>query len=251
MPLIAKLNIKPMRIAFDRVQEKQRYIKALELAHRHGVMEFSNYMLYNFKDSPGDLFERLTVNIKMNEKWQAISGVTSAAQIYSYPMRYAPINAKNEQANNRKRDAHHDFNDRERNWLTHPIWTRRFMRNIEIMKGATNGAISPTPSLARRAIGESYEEFLVNLYMPEELLRNRNKHEKRTYADEPDRKPGTGKIEDFRAFIVPLLQSQDDRFWFFHRAVSPNYAEDIKRAMAQTNDAELKYWLQIYLSRKD
>ena len=249
MSLIAALNIKPMRIAFDKVQEKKQYEKALELARSHGVMEFSNYMLYNFKDTPRNLYERLMVNIQLNEKWLKSYGKGRAAEIYSYPMRYAPINGIDKDISNKKRDAHNDFTNRSRDWLSEPVWTRRFMRNIEIMKGAAYGAISPTPSLAKRAIGGTYEEFIANLYMPEELLRNRNKHEKRVYSDEPTRKPGSGKVEEFRTFVIGLLQKQNKRFWMFHNAVSPNYAEDIRQVMAQTDDAELNHWLAVYLAK--
>jgi hypothetical protein len=43
--LIAKLNIKPMRIAFDNVKERKEYVRALRLAEEHGFKSFSNYML--------------------------------------------------------------------------------------------------------------------------------------------------------------------------------------------------------------
>ena len=67
--LLAKLNVKPMRVAFDRLAEKREDIRALELAHDEGVVEFSNYMLYNFHDTPRELYDRLIVNIDLNEKW--------------------------------------------------------------------------------------------------------------------------------------------------------------------------------------
>jgi hypothetical protein len=118
------------------------------------------------------------------------------------------------------------------------------------MKGAAHGAISPTPSLATRTIGRNFREFVANLYMPEELIRNRNKHEKRVYRYEPRRKPGTGLVEDFRKFINKLLSKQDDRFYFFHLAVSDNRTESIKRALSQTSDKELTKWLALYLTRK-
>ena len=69
MKMLSRINIKPMRIAFDRVKEKETYLRALRIAHDYGVSEFSNYMLYNYKDSPRDLYERLLVNINLNEEW--------------------------------------------------------------------------------------------------------------------------------------------------------------------------------------
>ena len=52
---LSRINITPLRIAFDRKAEKELYINAVELAFRNGFNEISNYMLYNFNDSPKDL----------------------------------------------------------------------------------------------------------------------------------------------------------------------------------------------------
>ena len=202
--LISELNIKPMRIAFDRMAEKQDYINAVKLAKKHGFNDFSNYMLFNWNDSPRDLHERLKINIDLNQKWRnERKKGDKSAKIFCYPMRYAPINEKNKVHENRKRDyvKEQDFSG-ERDLLKNASWTKRFIRNVEIMKSAVHGAISSTPSLALRTIGENYEEFIANLYMPAELLRNRNKYEKRIYEHEPERVPGTGDVEKFRKFVI-------------------------------------------------
>ena len=247
MRLLAQLNIRPMRIAFDRLQEKDQYVRALGLAHRYGVPEFSNYMLYNFRDTPRDLYERLMINIELNESWIATEPGRIGGNIYSYPMRYAPIGDTNGNEENRSRDAASRSHQESRDWLSDPIWTRRFTRNIEIMKGAAHGAISATPTLARRTIGGSFEEFLANLYMPEELLRNRNRYERHVYPHEPKRKAGTGKVEEFRTFILDLLKTRNARFLVFHNAVSPNSAQEIRAGIEQTNDQELRKWLRMYI----
>ena len=248
MRIIAELNIKPMRIAFDRIEEKEEYVKAIEIAKKHGVKIFSNYMLYNFMDSPKDLYERLMVNIELNEKWRKEN--KTGFSIYSYPMRYAPIKSTDspteisqengicvpEKPKNEDYSAYNGV-----------FWTRRFVRNIEIMKGVAHGSISATPSLARRTIGETYNEFLANLYMPEELLRNRNTYEKKIYKDEPKRKFGTGDVERFRAFISGLLSKKDDRFMQFHNAVSKNRRGEIRKCIAKCKDRTMKKWLNFYM----
>lgn len=244
MKLLSRLNIRPMRIAFDRVQEKKQYVQALKIAHDYGVPEFSNYMLYNFKDTPRDLYKRLMINIRLNEKW---SKGKLSGKIYSYPMRYAPINDHSGNGLNRKRESVVPIDIRKVNWFKNPVWTRHFTRNIEIIKGVAHGAISPTPSLARRAIGETFKEYITNLYMPEELLRNRNVHEKRVYKNEPKRNPGTGLVEKFRKFIISLLKKQNKRFHVFHNAITPNTTESIRRAIASTEDKEIKQWLKLYV----
>jgi hypothetical protein len=250
MELLARLNIRPMRIAFDRVTEKRDYSRAIGLAKKHGVTLFSNYMLYNFNDMPRDLYERLLVNIGMNEEWVAEEPGRLAGKIYSYPMRFAPIADVDGNGGNRTREAMARKKDRRRDWLTEPVWTKRFTRSIAIMTGAAHGAISPTPALARRTMGETFEEFVANLYMPEELLRNRNQHEKRIYPSEPKRRPGTGKVEDFRSFILRLLKRQDARFWTFHNAVIPNRTAEIRACLKTVRDAEMRRWLRLYLKRR-
>jgi len=244
--LIEKLNIRPMRIAFDRLAYRNNYEKAVRIAYKHGFKEFSNYMLYNEKDSPRDLHERLMINIRMNEEFRSGTGKASGI-IYSYPMRFAPIRDNSPRHLNRKRDFSPASPDGPYDYFHDARWTKRFTRNIEVIKGAAHGAISPTPSLASRAIGKDYEEFIANLYMPEELLRNRNKYEERIYPFEPERPSGTGDVERFREFILGLLNKQNEAFVEFHAAVAPGSKEAVKQALNTCKDNEVRKWLKWYL----
>ena len=244
--LLEQLHIKPMRIAFDRLSYRDTYVNAVTIAQRHGFKEFSNYMLYNEKDTPRDLYERLVINIKINQSWRDENG-KSAAAIYSYPMRFAPIKDDSPKHLNRSRDYVPPKPNRDIDYLQDARWTKRFTRNIEIIKGASHGAISPTPSLALRAIGETYEEFIANLYMPEELLRNRDKYEARIYPNKPDRIPGTGEVEAFREFILRLMNAQDEVFFEFHDAVSPCSKEAVRQGHGTCGNQEVKKWLEYYL----
>ena len=176
---------------------------------------------------PEDLYDRLLINIKLNENWSRGTGRRSAA-IYSYPMRYAPIKSRSSDESSRNRDYVPSGSDGRKGLISLAGWTKRFLRNVEIMKGAASGAISPTPALARRTIGKTFKELVANLYMPEELLRNRNKHEKRVYKHEPKRPPGTGKVEGFRAFILRLIKEQPEENRKFHDAVSPNTVKAVR-----------------------
>ena len=243
MKLLAKLYIKPMRIAFDRIKEKEVYLNAIKLASKYEVKNFSNYMLYNFRDTPRNLFDRIMINISLNEKWQSDNN----GKIYSYPMRYAPI----DKINNRNEMKFDTIENNNKicleDWYKNPFWTSRFIRNIEIMKGVAHGAISPTPTLARRTIGETFEEFIANLYMPEEFLRNRNKHEKRIYKTSTN--SGTGLIEEFRDFIYKLFREKTKRYIIFHNAVSRNKAKDVKNSIDHCDDEEIKKWLNHYLKQ--
>lgn len=248
MSLLSKLNIRPMRVAFDHVKEKKVYERGLKIAKKHEVKEFSNYLLYNWKDTPRDLYDRLVINIKLNEKWGKGSKNSTAA-IYSYPMRFAPIKSINTGESNQKRDYIPESLKKKHNLIKSAKWTKRFTRNVEIMKGAAYGAISPTPTLAWRTIGETYKEFIANLYMPEELLRNRNKHEKRVWRHEPKRPPGTGKVEKFRKFILRLLEKGTAEAIEFHNAVSPNTIKAIRDYLHKCKNKEVKEWLELYLRK--
>jgi len=245
--LIDKLNIKPMRIAFDRLSYQEKYVKAIMLAHDHGFREFSNYMLYNEKDTPRDLYERLRINIRLNSEWNSDSQNGFNGAIYSYPMRFAPIKDRTTTQQNRVRDFSLTPSKEPYDYFDNAVWVKRFTRNIEIMKGANHGVIPPKSSYALRAIGRNYEEYLANLYMPEELLRNRNKYEAEIYEVDQQREPGTGDVEKFRIFILGLLKKQDTAFLSFHNAVAPCSKNSIRAAIEITNDLEIKEWLKWYL----
>lgn len=249
MELLSALNVSPMRIAFDRWEEREEYLQAVRVARQFGVQMISNYLLYNWQDSPQDLYQRLVLNIELNEEWQENGRGAEGGAIYSYPMRYAPIGEREGKHANRSRNRVPPEPDTSASFLEHPVWNARFIRNVEVMKGAAHGAVSPTPSLARRTIGETYEEFLANLFMPEVMLRSRNEYERRVYEHEPKRDPGTGDVERFRRFILKLLHDQDERFWQFYHAVARNRAEDVRRALDGCKDGEMRKWLEHHLQR--
>jgi len=249
MKLLAKLNIKPMRIAFDRIMEKDDYVRALRIAKKYGVRTFSNYMLYNYQDSPKDLYDRLIVNINLNKRWRNKHGKPTAS-IYSYPMRYAPIDSTDSPTAISQENGisvPRKPADNQSSIYNGIFWTKRFIRNIEIMKGAAYGSISPTPSLARRTVGKTFKEFVANLYMPEELLRYRNKYEQKVYRSEPERKPGTGDTERIRTFILKLLKRQTERVIRFHSVVSKNSKKTIREFLSECEDGEMRKWLTLYL----
>jgi len=249
MKLLAELNIKPMRIAFDRIGEKDDYIRAIKTAKKYGVRIFSNYMLYNYQDSPKDLYERLIVNINLNKQWGNKHGKPTTS-IYSYPMRYAPIDSTDSPTAISQEDGisvPRKPADNQSSIYNGIFWTKRFIRNIEIMKGAAYGSISPTPSLARRTVGKTFKEFVANLYMPEELLRYRNKYEQKVYKSEPERDPGTGAIESFSKFISKLLKTKGRGFMKFHNVVSKNSKKAIREFLPDCRDDEMKKWLNVYL----
>ena len=63
MARLAELNLRPMRIAFDHIEQHEIYERAIHLAAKFGVRNLSNYLLYNFLDTPEDFYNRLKINI--------------------------------------------------------------------------------------------------------------------------------------------------------------------------------------------
>ena len=155
MKRLAEIPLEPMRIAFDDIKYKDIYTKAVSLAHKYGQKNMSNYVLYNYKDTPEDFYERLKINIDLNEAFKDdVKGAKTA--IYSFPMRYIPLNAKN-------RDVH--------TGNTH--WNKRYLRSVKVILNVTKGPVMPGAEFFYQAFGRSSKEFKAILSMPDDFIRNR------------------------------------------------------------------------------
>ena len=164
-------------------------------------------------------------------------------------MRYSPIKDAGISKSNRRRDFEPSCDVDINDYVDDAVWTKRFVRNMDIIKGAAHGAIPPTPGLARRALGETYREFIMNLYTPEEILRNRDDNEIRVYRNDNERKPGSGRLEAFRKFLGNLMERDKGKFREFHQAVSSNSMDSIRALLKTCNDDEVEGWLRVYLKR--
>jgi hypothetical protein len=116
MSLLAKTPIKPMRIAFDFIEMKELYRSRINLAYDNGILDLSNYVLYNYKDTPEDFYERLKINVILNKKL--------GTKIYSFPMKYIPLDA------------------RDRSYIGEN-WNKRLLRGVQCILLATKGKVSP------------------------------------------------------------------------------------------------------------
>uniref|UniRef100_UPI002FD9495D hypothetical protein n=1 Tax=Anaerospora hongkongensis TaxID=244830 RepID=UPI002FD9495D len=119
MKKISEIAIRPLRIAFDHWKKKDTYEKAVRAAAKHGIRDLSNYLLYNFRDHPDELYERMRLNVDLCEEL----GIA----IYSFPMKYHPI------------DDPEYF--RNRDFIGHPHWNRKFIRTIQAVLNSTHGKI--------------------------------------------------------------------------------------------------------------
>lgn len=147
---MSKICIDPLRIAFDHAGMKKPYGQAVRYAAEFGLTKLSNYMLYNFNDTPKDLYTRMRFNIDLNEELDI--------RIFSFPMRYQPVTLKD-----RSHIGAH--------------WNRYFLRSVQLVLQATHGIVSGAPEFFNRAFGESHEAFHDLLSMPHHFIFNRDWYE--------------------------------------------------------------------------
>jgi hypothetical protein len=143
---MATICLKPLRIAFDHIGVRKPYETAIRYAHEFGLHDLSNYMLYNFQDTPEDLYQRMRLNIDLNEEL--------GIRIFSFPMRFQPTDMKE-----RTHVGQH--------------WTKYQLRSMQLILQATHGIVSGSPTFFLRAFGESTEQFFDLLMRPQHFLFNR------------------------------------------------------------------------------
>jgi len=183
---LATICLKPLRIAFDHLGLKEPYEQAVRFAHQHGLIELSNYMLYNFKDSPADLFERMRLNVRLNEELQI--------RIWSFPMRYQPT-------------------DRPDRGHVGAKWTRYQLRSMQIVLQATHGVVSGAPKFFKRAFGDTAADFEQILLLPHDFTFNRDWYERFDDKQELQQYLEVAKVLDDsdRAELLALLSSVEPR----------------------------------------
>lgn len=158
--LLGSIAIRPLRIAFDDMKTQNAYEKAIRMSHKVGIKDFSNYLLYNFKDKPIELYQRLQINVELCDEL----GIS----IYSFPMKFHPITG--EYSHNR------DFIGEN--------WNRKYIRAVQAILNSTKGKIGRGKSFFYEAFGHNEDEYFELLEMPETFILYRfffkwldNKHE--------------------------------------------------------------------------
>lgn len=147
MTKLAEVNIYPLRIAFDHWKLKDIYEKSIRTAVKSGIKNLSNYLLYNFEDKPEELYYRLRMNVDLCEEL--------GASIYSFPMKYHPINDK-------------DF-FMNRDYIG-KYWNRKFIRAVQAVLNSTKGKIGRGVDFFEEAFGRDVDEFMKILWMPETFI---------------------------------------------------------------------------------
>ncbi len=141
--LLSRICLMPVRLAFDYAGMKKYYIRAVKLLKDQGFNKFTNYMLFNYDDSPSGFYERLIVNINLN--------LELGIRITGFPMRFIPMTDVNRGYVSKK-------------------WKWKYLRAIQCILLATRGLVSPNPEFVLTAFGKDYNEFLEILAMPERYI---------------------------------------------------------------------------------
>lgn len=154
MEKLAEVNIFPLRIAFDHWKLKDIYEQSVRTATEAGIKNLSNYLLYNFEDKPEELYYRLEMNVSLCEELDA--------SIYSFPMKYHPINDPKFFMNRDYIGVH---------------WNRKFIRAIQAVLNSTKGKIGRGKDFFEEAFGSNVEEFHRILWMPETFIIYRRQYD--------------------------------------------------------------------------
>lgn len=161
MKKLSEIPVRPVRIAFDHWELHDIYEEAVRTAVRNGHTSLSNYVLYNYKDEPADLYKRLKLNVDLCEELNV--------SIYSFPMKYHPIEDPDYFSN--------------RDYIGEK-WNRKFIRTIQAVLNSTKGKVGKGSSFFRKAFGNDEDEFMKLLYMPEAMIIYRFYFERTGLTDE-------------------------------------------------------------------
>lgn len=206
--LLSQISISPLRIAFDHLRLEKIYKDKIRLAAKYGIRNLSNYILYNRKDTPEQFWKRLKINIDLNKEY--------GLKIYSFPMKYIPINAK------------------DRSFIDEPRWNWYFIRSVQRILNVTKGVVMPGEDFFHRAFGGSLEEFHNILYMPEDILMKRG------------RTPGVEEINWSNKFNRLTINERKELLAIL---CENRTREKFRKALAQTKNGKLKNLLEMYLPK--
>lgn len=164
---LGEIALRPARVAFDHIEDRDIYERALRLCAKNGITELSNYVLYNSEDfggkgkkyhtdTPADLYDRMRITLDLLDKLNAEYGDEQRIAAFSFPMRYIPLSAH------------------ERGYVGSQ-WNAKFLRAVQRMLVPMQGKGVCSRSFFEADFGKSSEDFVRYLSMPEKLIAARGK----------------------------------------------------------------------------
>jgi hypothetical protein len=205
---LSTICLKPLRIAFDHWGLRKPYEQSIRYANEVGLQELSNYMLYNFHDSPADLYYRMRLNVELNEEL--------GIRIWSFPMRYQPT-------------------DRPDRSFIGEKWTRYQLRSMQVILQATHGVVSGAPQFFKRAFGETEAEFHDLLLCPHKFTFNRDYFEKAE---------GEPELREFKSKFSSLPEFERAELLWLLSSTDPGHFKDLQQ---KTESKQLREILRFYV----
>lgn len=164
---LGEIALKPARIAFDHIEDRTIYERALRLCAKYGIGELSNYVLYNSEnfggkgkkyqaDTPEDLYDRMRITLDLRDDINRLLPEEQKVAAFSFPMRYIPLSAT------------------ERGYVGSQ-WNAKYLRAVQCMLIPTQGKGVGSRSFFEADFGKSSAEFVRFLSMPEKLIAARGK----------------------------------------------------------------------------
>lgn len=163
---LGEIALRPARVAFDHIEDRGIYERALKLCAKYGITELSNYVLYNSEDfggkgqkyradTPEDLYNRMRITLDLKDEINAsLPEGSKKVAAFSFPMRYIPLSAH------------------ERGYVGSK-WNAKFLRAVQRMLVPTQGKGVCSRSFFEADFGENEDQFVRYLSMPEKLIASR------------------------------------------------------------------------------
>lgn len=159
---LGEIALRPARIAFDHIEDKDTYEFAIRLCAENGITELSNYILYNSEefggkgniyqaDTPANLYDRMRFTFDLKEDINQFLPEDRKVNIFSFPMRYIPLSAV------------------ERGYVGSK-WNKKFLRAVQCMLIPTQGKGVGSRSFFEADFGTNANEFVKYLSMPDRLI---------------------------------------------------------------------------------
>ena len=159
---LGEIALKPARVAFDHIEDRETYERALRLCAKYGIDELSNYVLYNSEDfggkgkkyradTPEDLYDRMRITLDIKDDINKSMPKNQEVAAFSFPMRYIPLSAT------------------ERGYVGSQ-WNAKYLRSVQCMLIPTQGKGVGSRSFFEADFGKSSAEFVRYLSMPERLI---------------------------------------------------------------------------------
>ena len=210
---LGEIALRPARIAFDHIEDRDIYERALRLCAKNGINHLSNYVLYNSEsfggkgreysaDTPADLYNRMRITLDIRDDINNSLSKDDHVAAFSFPMRYIPLSAH------------------ERGYIGSE-WNAKYLRAVQCMLIPAQGKGVGSRSFFEADFGKNAKEFEDYLCMPERLIsvrgqfdKGKHKYEKNTdeyLVKQRKWKKDQDSIAEWRR-LFDLLRDEKDEF---------------------------------------